>query len=883
MPRLVVKVTKMFAAPGTYGKGPIMSQFHRAVSFFASACALTAALGIGRWSLAADSGEHKAFRPPAVPLVTFNPYLSVWSEADRLTDDVTRHWTHHDHSLVSLIRVDGKTSRLMGKDPVATPAMPQVSLEVLPTRSIYQFDDKHVHVTMTFMTTALPDDLDALAQPLSYIAWQVRSVDGAEHEVSIYDSVSSQLVVHSTDQKVQWSRESVGDLTALRIGSSDQPLLQRQGDDTRIDWGFVYLAAADAKGAIGADQALTTQFVRLGTVPTADDARQPRAAKDDQPVAAVVFDLGIVGTKAIARRAIVAYDEIYSIKFFGKDLRPYWRRNGASPAEMLQAADRTYQKLADRCEKFDRELMADLTRVGGERYAQIAALAYRQCLAGTGLAADANKQPLLFTKENTSNGDIATVDVIFPMDPMLLVLSPPLAKASLVPVLNYAASPRWKFPNAPHDLGTYPVARGTDDGGEGMPVEESGNMLILCDSIAQLDGNADFVTPWWPQLTQWAKYLEKFGLDPEEQLCTDDFMGHLAHNSNLSVKAILGLAAYGDLCKIRGEKETAEKYHALAKRFAEHWTKAAADGSHSNLAFDKPKTWSQKYNLVWDKILDLNVFPSEVARKEIDHYKSVMQRFGVPLDSRTKLTKTDWSLWIATLAEQQADFETIVSPIYDYLDQTSARMPLVDSYTTDNAASDGMHARPVVGGIFIKLLADPAMRKKWSSRGQAKVGDWAPLPRPPKITEVVATSRSTGQTWRYTTTKPAADWTALKFQDGDWKEGIGVFGTRVTPGVNARTDWSSADIWLRRQISMPAGDFPHLQLYVFHDEDVEIYLNGVPASSAPGFITQYEPLEISAAARAELKPGAKVTIAVHCHQTEGGQGVDVGLAEVTER
>ncbi len=262
---------------------------------------------------------------------------------------------------------------------------------------------------------------------------------------------------------------------------------------------------------------------------------------------------------------MVALDEIYAIKFFGKPLRPYWRRDGATPADLLQAADRDYAALARRCAQFDAELMADLTKVGGARYAQIAALAYRQCWAATGLAADANKQPLLFTKENTSNGDIATVDVIFPMEPQLLFFSPTLTKASLAAVLNYAASSHWKFPNAPHDLGTYPIARGTDDGGEGMPVEESGNLLILCDALAREEGNADFSAGWWPQLTQWAKYLEQYGLDPEEQLCTDDFMGHLAHNANLSVKAILGLAAYGDLCRMRGETAEADRYAGLAR------------------------------------------------------------------------------------------------------------------------------------------------------------------------------------------------------------------------------------------------------------------------------------------------------------------------------
>jgi hypothetical protein len=216
----------------------------------------------------------------------------------------------------------------------------------------------------------------------------------------------------------------------------------------------------------------------------------PRAVNDEQPVLAFVFDLGRVAAKPVTRQVIVAYDEIYAIKYFGRKLLPYWRRNGATAAQMLEKAARDYPQLARRCAEFDEQLTADATKAGGAKYAQMCALAYRQCACACGLAADANKQPLFFTKENTSNGDIATVDVFFPMDPQWVLLSPALAKATLVPILSYAASWHWKFPNAPHDLGTYPIARGTDDGGEGMPVEESGNMLILCDAVAQMDGNA---------------------------------------------------------------------------------------------------------------------------------------------------------------------------------------------------------------------------------------------------------------------------------------------------------------------------------------------------------------------------------------------------------
>jgi hypothetical protein len=845
--------------------------------------------GIAQFALAASpdspaAASTGAFRPPAVPLVTSDPYLSVWSTADRLTDATTVHWTGREHPLVSLIRIDGKAYRLMGKHPVAVPAMPQVRLQVLPTRSIYDFDDSHVHVTLTFLTAALPHDLEVLARPLTYLTWEVHAVDGANHAVSIFDSTGAVLAVNMPDGKVQWTRETMSGLTALRAGGVEQTLLQPMGDGVRINWGYVYAAApaADAKGAIGAEETLVEGFVAHGTLPAADDTRMPRAANDEGPALAFAFDLGQVGGTVVSRHLMVAYDEIYAIKFFGQKLRPYWRRNGATPGDLLQAAERDYPQLVTRCEEFDRQLIADLAQAGGARYAQIAALSYRQCLAGCGIAADAHQQPLLFTKENTSNGDIATVDVIFPMEPIFLLLSPTLAKASLVAVLNYSASSHWKFPNAPHDLGTYPVVMGRDDGGEGMPVEESGNMILLCDGIAKAEGNADFVGPWWPQLTQWAKYLEQYGLDPENQLCTDDFMGHLAHNANLSVKAILALAAYGDLCRMRGDRPNAEKYAKMARTDAEHWMQAAVEGDHYRLAFDKPGTWSQKYNLVWDRILGLNVFPATVAQQEIAFYKQSIQRYGVPLDSRTRLTKTDWSIWTATLAEKPADFAAIVSPIYDYLNETTAREQLVDSYVTDKVKSGGMHARPVVGGIFIKMLADPVLWKKWAGRDPTQVGNWAPLPVPPQMTEVVPTSQHQPVTWRYTLETPPAQWTEPGFDASGWKQGPGGFGTHGTPNAVIGTIWRTDDIWLRREFTMPAGNFPNLQFLVYHDEDVEIYINGKLAAQEAGFITTYQTMDINTPARELLQPGAKITLAVHCHQTKGGQAIDVGLVSVVQ-
>ena len=675
----------------------------------------------------------KPFRPPAVPLVTFDPYLSIWSEADQLTDANTVHWTGHEQSLSGMIRIDGHTWRWMGAEPKKIPALPQLSVSVTPTRSIYEFAGAGIHLTVSFMTAALPDDLQAFSQPLSYISCNARSTDGAKHDVSIYAGVSSELAVNTTDEQVTWLREQAGPLTLLRVGTLEQPVLGSAGDNRRIDWGYAYAGALtkQCRSAVGPNQALLDSFAENGTLPAGDDVQMPQAVKDHMPVLAFVFDLGRIGVRPAKRQLIVADDEIYAIKYFGQSLPPYWRRNGETPEQMLSTASKNYPFLARRCEQFDQNLMTDLTHAGGQQFAQICALAYRECIAGCGLAADSNGQPLFFTKENSSCGDIATVDVIYPMDPVWILLSPTLAKATLVPIFSYAASPHWKFPNAPHDLGTYPIVAGRDDGGEGMPVEESGNMILLCDAIAHDDGNADFVKPWWPQLTQWANYLERYGLDPENQLCTDDFMGHLAHNANLSVKAILALAAYGDLNKMRGNDADARKFANLAKADAQHWMQAAADDSHYRLAFDKPDTWSQKYNLVWDEILGLNVFPPEVAQKEIAYYKTVLQPYGLPLDSRTHLTKTDWSSWTAALADNQRDFAPFISPIYDYLDQTPLRLPLVDSYQTDrlnNHAGPAFRARPVVGGLFIKMLADPKLWHKWSSKDKTRPRAWAPLP-----------------------------------------------------------------------------------------------------------------------------------------------------------
>jgi len=836
------------------------------------------------------------FRPPAVPLVTHDPYFSIWSCADHLTDDDTRHWTGTEQPLTSLIRIDGKSYRLMGREPRDLPALPQVVLRVLPTRTIYEFQGPHasprpeVRVTLTFLTPALPNDLDTLARPVTYLSWDVRSIDGKPHAVSVYQDTSAMLAIDRPGQRVVGSRQRVGDLVTLRFGSEDQPILARKGDNLRIDWGYVYAAAPrrDAKAAIGAADACRRAFLDGHEVPERDDTRMPRAANEGAPVMALAFDLGLVPSKPVSRHLMLAYDDLYAITYFRQRLRPYWRRGGAQAADLLRRAARDYPALQARCKAFDDELMADLARAGGEKYARLCALAYRQCLAANKLAADPSGAPLLFPKENFSNGCIATVDVIYPMAPLFLLLSPTLAKASLAPVLGYAASDRWRFPFAPHDLGTYPIANGQVYGGgerteeNQMPVEESGNLLLLTAAIARQDGDTRFATRYWPQLTRWAQYLEARGFDPENQLCTDDFAGHLAHNVNLSAKAIEALAAYAMLCKLHGEPQNAARYGGLAAEMAHRWVTEANDGDHFRLAFDRPGTWSQKYNLVWDPVLGFNLFPPDVARTEIAFYRKQLRRYGLPLDSRKTYTKLDWTLWTATLGDSRDDFDALVSPVYDFLNETRDRVPMTDWYETTNARRVGFQARSVVGGVFIKMLANAAVWQKWARRDRGRIGDWAPLPPPRRIEPVVPTAQDAPVAWRYTMDRPGPGWQGPGFDESGWKTGMAGFGTPGTPGAVVRTEWKTGDLWVRREFEMPSVTLSDLKLWVHHDEDVEIYVDGTLAASAPGYTTAYEELPIRSAALAALKPGRHL-LAAHCHQTSGGQYLDIGLVRIADR
>lgn len=344
--------------------------------------------------------DPRTARAPATPLIVHDPFMSVWSHTDELTQSWPTHWTGKNQSMSGMVHIDGKAYRFMGlvtRTGRDVPAMRQTEREVTPLRTIYRFEADGVELALSFTTPVFPEDLELMARPVSYVDIEVSSKDGSPHEVSAYIDWSTNWATSNGETDVIWGRHRAGNVEALFVGAREQTPLHQSGDEVQIDWGYLYTSAEPGvavDGAFGDARTLRDTFATTGSIPARDDVREARplpmpshghrglninanSIHQERPaynVCAWSRAFGKVGLEVQAFRLLVAYDQVYALEYFHRRLRPFWSRKGQSAIGLVERAWAERSALYARVADYDAALIDQLQRSGGDTYARIGSI-----------------------------------------------------------------------------------------------------------------------------------------------------------------------------------------------------------------------------------------------------------------------------------------------------------------------------------------------------------------------------------------------------------------------------------------------------------------------------------------------------------------------------
>ncbi|KAF7306293.1 Ricin B-type lectin domain-containing protein [Mycena indigotica] len=659
-----------------------------------------------------------AVRPPAVPLAVRSPYLSTWSDSNTLVGSWPKFWTGSIKGWAAIARVDGLAYPIMGdpgQDPIgSTGNAVQKSLTVTPTKSIYVMQAGAVEVTLTFLSPIEPDSTQLQSIPLSYLQIQARSTDGALHIVQIMVDISAEWANGDSSKVASWAVDSSvsvtgGNLQSFTVQTQSPTQFSETGDYP--NWGTVVWSTLNANSLSwqSGDNAPTMRaaFVSNGRLSNLNNANF-RAINNGWPIFAFSNNLNYVSSSPSQTLTyVIGHVRPQAITWQRSPVNAYWTNFWSNWQGMLQFFYNDLANAVSRSNALDNKIADAANAANGPNYEAIVALAARQAFGGVELVGSTS-EPWLMLKEISSNGNMQTVDVIYPAAPILYYLNGDLIRLILNPHINYMSSGLWPRSYATHDLGSsYPNADGHNDGGgEEMPVEESANMLILVgmylqNPTSQSDAKA-WATTHYNLFRGWAEFLVANTLYPDHQLTTDDFAGPISNATNLALKGIIGLGEMGRIANFVGKTGDALRYSSVAKQYTATWDAVSRDasGQYLNLAYGNTSTWSLKYNLFPDKLLGLNLIPANTIALEDAKYKTVMNTYGVPLDVRHTYTKVDWELWTAASANDASLRQSIVDGVYRFINTSPSRVPFSDWYDTVNGGANGFRARPVIGGMF---------------------------------------------------------------------------------------------------------------------------------------------------------------------------------------
>ncbi|KKY13070.1 putative glutaminase [Diplodia seriata] len=771
-------------------------------------------------------------RPPAVPLAVRSPYTSVWSSTENngtLNTNGVEFWTGQKVGWEGIIVVDGISYEWMGTS-IAGSELPQLNNFQSATPLSVTYDSQYsnftfiagpVHLTASFFSPVIPQDLCRTSIPLSYLQVTYRSRDNATHDVKLYTDVDNSWNNYqgTADVTAGLNVDSAGFTPNTTVTNSTLFSwwyhLTQEYDFSELNdfpqWGNMTLSTQPGQAknftyASGKAANVRYGFIQNGYLDNYIDAGdgQVFAFSHDmkkRKKGSVLYTVGVIQKPVInlltteglqsldpwwsseqcfgpdyaniisvhyedfanAQRIADAFEErlqmdvydYYAAELSNVSGSTTYSDNASASSEILFASD--YEMGTDQFGEnwifnssngygyldADNKSGVAIPDVPEDRsYYSIVALSTRQIMGaymltippdfGCGNASTVfnSSEPFMFQKEISSNGNMNTVDVLSPAMPFFLYANANLLRYAMNPLYLNQESGFYPRSYSMHDLGAhYPNATGHVDGDdEQMPVEESGNMVLMTYAYYKFTGDGDYLRDHYSKLFQWSQFLIEYTLIPTNQLSTDDFVGSLENQTNLAIKGIVGLQAMAEIAAVVGSGDYSN-FSTTSSSYYDAWEEFAIDptGTHTVLAYQWRSSWGLLYNSFPDKLLELGVIRPSVYAMQSDFYPTVSEQFGVPLDSRVSLTKSDWELWTAATCEPRTR-RLIVNAIAYWLNNTATNKAFTDLYET---ISDGDYpsqatfiARPVVGGHF-SLLA----LKRAGKNSLTGIGDGGSFPQ----------------------------------------------------------------------------------------------------------------------------------------------------------
>ncbi|GAA5937164.1 uncharacterized protein JCM15063_002828 [Sporobolomyces koalae] len=719
-------------------------------------------LGASNDDISIGSRETSRLLPPAIPLAVKSPYLNAWlptggDHEKTLAGQWARHWPvrwgpYSPKGFVlpwaGMISIDGKTYEFLGapiscnkslKDHESTGTAKQTAFEFTATRSIFSFEAANVHFNVTFLSPVTPNDEIRTSLPFSYLAVDVDPSALKKHAISIYSDIGGEWASGDSAVEIVWDFVAHRGVGFHSVARKDQQLYGEFAE--QAEWGQAIYATDSTRSiaSSGAARNLRARFIAKGRLDGTFDSRY-RRIDDDEPVFGFSVPLTRESPNVVFTIGHVRHPYVNYVTPNGQiSLEGLWTTRYPRFEDAITDFQLGYSRALTETKRFDAQIRKDAKRVSGDNYTTIVELSTRQAFATFELTTGVNEdwqedksQTMAWLKEISSNGDMSTIDVIFPLHPILLYTNPTLLALLLEPLLTYTHSGLYPNRWPVHDLGTYPNATGYNGGNdEPMPVEEAGNMLWMALAYYQVTSDLPWIEKHYEVFKSWTTFLVDDGLLPANQLSTDDFAGQLANQTNLAVKAIVGIGAMAELANQLGRYTDWVHYRSVAKAYVEEWWKLAmvdleGQNPHAKLAYQDDNSWGTLYNLFGDRILALDLFPKELYEYQAEWYKSKREKFGVPLDSRHYWAKTDWQLFAAASTEDKSTRNMFIDDLVAYLEQGKVDAAFPDLYETPTANWPGEEgydwgirfiARPVSGGHFSLLALDAADAANRQRRG----------------------------------------------------------------------------------------------------------------------------------------------------------------------